>query len=105
MVIIERNVKVVKVPSQKNLTLLKDIQNKRKTTKLISIKCHGNNINLHPLIMKFDQAFNIFDGIDNKCNKLNEYKPRTSNKINAEKRNARVIENYDRKADWYVCCS
>ena len=43
----------------------------------------------------FDEAFNIFDEI-NKCDKLNEQKPRTSNKINTK--NAileylKIIEN------------
>ena len=64
-----------------------------------SVKSQGNSINLHPLIIKllnaektmlkrdygFDEAFNIFDGIDSKFNNLNEYKPRTSNKNNTKK--------------------
>ena len=33
---------------------------------------------------EFDDAFNNFDEIDNKHNKLNEYKPRTCNKINTK---------------------
>lgn len=32
----------------------------------------------------FDEVFNTFNGIDNKHNKLNEYKPRTCNKINTK---------------------
>ena len=33
---------------------------------------------------EFDDAFNNFYEIDNKHNKLNEYKPRTCNKINTK---------------------
>ena len=32
----------------------------------------------------FDKAFNIFNEIDNKCNKLSEYNPRAPNKIDAK---------------------
>ena len=32
----------------------------------------------------FDKTFNISDKIDNNCNKLYNYKPRTSNKINTK---------------------
>ena len=53
---------------------LKDIKNNERTTKSISIKSRGSNINLHPLIIKlldaektvvkkeygFDETFNIF---------------------------------------------
>ena len=68
--------------------LSQDIKNNGKTTKSISVKGLSNTINLYPLIIKlqsaektelqkhygFEKAFNIFDEIDNKCNKLNEYK-------------------------------
>ena len=39
----------------------------------------------------FDEAFNIFDGIDSKFNNLNEYKPRTSNKNNTKKTQYQTI--------------
>ena len=58
---------------------LKDIKKNGRTTKSISLKSCGSNINLHPLIIKlpnaekvvlkidygYDEAFNIFDKIDN----------------------------------------
>ena len=89
--------------------ILKDIKDNGKTVRLISVKSHGNNIDLHPLMInllnaekmvlekdyRFDEGFNTFDETDNKPNKSSEYKPRIKlNKINAEKCNARVIENY-----------
>ena len=88
--------------------ILEDIKNNGRTAKSISLKSCGSNINLHPLIIKlpntekmvlkidseFDEAFNIFDEIDNKRNKLYNYKRRSSNKINTKKYNARVLENY-----------
>ena len=63
--------------------------------KLISVKGHDRNINLHALTTKllkaqkpalkedyeFKEAFNIPDQIDNNGNKLNEYKPWFSNQI------------------------
>ena len=53
--------------------ILKDIKNNGRNNKLISVKSHGSNINLHPLIIKllcsgktvikndygFDEVFNI----------------------------------------------
>ena len=74
--------------------ILKNVRN----TKLISVKSHGSNINLHALIIKlinaekallkkgyaFVKVFDIFDEIDNKCNKLNEYNCRTPNKNDAK---------------------
>ena len=33
---------------------------------------------------RFDEAYNIFDEIDNKCSELNEYNPRVSNKIDTK---------------------
>ena len=76
--------------------ILEDIKNNRKITKHISIKSHGININLRPLINKllntekmvlrkdygFDETFNIFDEIDNMRNRLYAYKPKASNTIN-----------------------
>ena len=108
MVIIEENIRVVKV------ILLKDLRqylkNNGNFTKLISIKSHGKNINLHPLIIKslnavktvlkkdygFDEAFNIFVEIDNKCNKLNKYKARLLIRLiqkNAILRYLRIMED------------
>ena len=74
---------------------LKDIKNNERTTKSISIKSRGSNINLHPLIIKlldaektvvkkeygFDETFNIFYETDNKRNKIYRYNPRALNKI------------------------
>ena len=74
------------------------LDNNGTTTKSISVKSRGNNINLHLLIIKllnteemvlkkdygFDEVFNIFNGIDNKHNKLNEYNSRTPNKTDAK---------------------
>ena len=72
----------------------KDIKNKGGgATKSVSVKSHGANINLHPLIIKslnaekaklqkcygFHEALSFFDEIDNKRNKLTEYKPRNCN--------------------------
>ena len=71
------------------------LEDNGRTTKSLSVKNNGSNINLYPLIIKllntektvpkkdygFDEGFNIFDEIDNKRNKLYEYKTRTSNKI------------------------
>lgn len=37
-------------------TTKKNIKNNRKTTKWISVKSHGNNINLHPRIIKLLNA-------------------------------------------------
>ena len=42
----------------------------------------------------FDEVFNIFNEIDNKRNKLNEYKPIASNKIDKQIQNASIFENY-----------
>ena len=70
--------------------ILEDIRNNGRATKSISVKSHGSNITLNLLIMKllnagktllkkyygFDHACNIFVEIDNKRNKLCEYKPR-----------------------------
>ena len=83
MVIIEKTIRVMKVISPKSL---KYRRNNEKTTKSISVKSHGNTINLHSLIIKllnaektilkkdygFHEAFNIFDEVDNKRSKLNE---------------------------------
>ena len=58
--------------------ILKDVKNIGRTTKPISVKSHGGNIYLHPLIIKlinagkkvfkkdygFDEACEIFDEID-----------------------------------------
>ena len=78
--------------------ILRDIKNNGRTVKSISVESQGKDINLKPLIIKllnaektvlikeygFDEAFNIFDEIDNKHNKLSEYNPRTPNKIDTE---------------------
>ena len=75
--------------------ILKDIKNIGRTTKPISVKSHGSNINLHPLIIKlinagkkvlkkdygFDEACEIFDEIDKNFDKRNEHNPRSSNMI------------------------
>ena len=60
--------------------ILEDIKNNTKTTMPVSVKSHGSNINLYLLIRKlqnaekvvlrkdygFDEAFNIFDEINDK---------------------------------------
>ena len=100
MVIMQKKIKVVKLILLKKFdAILKDINNNGKTTKLMSVESHNNNnINLHSLIRKllnaeetflkkghrFDEAF-VFDEIDNKHNKCNEYKTSTSNKIKTKK--------------------
>ena len=67
--------------------ILKDIKNNGRTAKSISVKSHGDYINLYPLIVKLlnrgktmskkdhglDEVFEIFDEIDNNCHKLNEH--------------------------------
>ena len=90
--------------------IIEDIKNNRKTTISISVKSHGSSINLLPLIIKlinaekavfkkdygFNESFNIFDEIDKKRNKLNEYKPRAYNKIstkNAMLEYLKIMEN------------
>ena len=79
--------------------ILKDIKSNGRTTKPISVKSDGGNINLHPLIIKllnarkmvlkknyrFHEVFNIFDELDINHNKRNEYKLRTSDMINRKK--------------------
>ena len=64
------------------------------TTKLISVKSHVKNINLHPLIIKFlnaektilqkdyrfGEAFNDFAGTDNKLDKLKKHKTKNFKK-------------------------
>ena len=76
--------------------ILKNIKNNGKTAKSINVKNHGSSINLHPLVIKlingektvlkkdygFDETFDIFEELDDKRSKLNEYKRRTSIKIN-----------------------
>ena len=77
-------------------TILKDIKNNGKALKLLIIRTRGNVISLHSLIMKlntrktvlekdyrFDKVFNIFDEIDNSCNKLQLqlYDPKTATMI------------------------
>ena len=42
----------------------------------------------------FYEVFNIFDEIDNNCNKLDGYNPRTLNKINTKNWNPAVSKNY-----------
>ena len=42
----------------------------------------------------FYEVFNIFDEIDNNCNKLDGYNPRTLNKINTKSWNPAVSKNY-----------
>ena len=45
---------------------------------------------------KFDEAFNIFDEIDNKCNELDDYRPRAPNNINNKNvmlESLRIIED------------
>ena len=86
------------------------------------VKNHGSNINLHPLTIRllnpgkivlkkdyeFDEEFDIFDEIDNICYVLNVYNPRTIDKINTRKWNAKVCENYGMETNWYAfysyCC-
>ena len=72
----------------------------------MTVKSHANNINLQSLIRKlinaeatviqkgygFDEAF-VFDEIDNKRNKLNEYKTSTLIRL---KQKTRVFENSGR---------
>ena len=43
----------------------------------------------------FDEAFNIFSKIDNKRNKLNEFKLNCDKNID-KKCNAKVFENYEK---------
>ena len=71
--------------------ILKNIKNNGKTAKSINVKNHGSSINLHPLVIKlingektvlkkdygFDETFDIFEELDDKRSKLNEYKRRT----------------------------
>ena len=75
--------------------ILKDINNIGRTTKPISFKIHGSNINLHSLIIRllsagetvlkkdyrFDEVFYNFDETGINHHELNEYNLRTVNKI------------------------
>ena len=57
-------------------------------------------------LYRFDETFNTFDDLENKRNKLNEYKPRTSNKINTKNvmiEHLKIIEN--RFIDIFTTCS
>ena len=76
------------------------------TTESQSVESHGNNTNPHPVIIRlqnrkndaqkncrFDEAFNIFDEINNNHNKLND-KPRTSYKDSYKKYIAKIFENH-----------
>ena len=79
-------------------SISEDIKNNRKIAKPIKVKNQGNNINLHPLLIKFenakttvlkqdyrfDRVFKILDEIDNKCSKLDVYKLWSSDKINTK---------------------
>ena len=79
-------------------SISEDIKNNRKIAKPIKVKNQGNNINLHPLLTKFenakttvlkqdyrfDRVFKILDEIDNKCSKLDVYKLWSSDKINTK---------------------
>ena len=79
-------------------SISEDIKNNRKIAKPIKVKNQGNNINLHSLLTKFenakttvlkqdyrfDRVFKILDEIDNKCSKLDVYKLWSSDKINTK---------------------
>ena len=47
----------------------------------------------------FEEVFDIFDEIDIIHHELNQYNPRTVNKINIRKRNAIVFKNYGTKTN------
>ena len=79
-------------------TILKDKKNNRQTTKSRNVESHDNNVNLYSLIIKLlntektvlktnygsNEALDIFEKTDNNCYKHNEYKPRSSNKIDTK---------------------
>ena len=64
--------------------MLDDIKNNKNTNKSLSVKNGGKNINLHTVVITFinaktavlkgdygfDEAFNIFDEIENNCSNL-----------------------------------
>ena len=76
--------------------IFEKIKNNVQVDGLLNMKSCASRINLRPLKIKllsiekamvrrnygFDETFNIFDEIDNKRNKLNEYEPRSDNNIN-----------------------
>ena len=88
-------------------SMLKDMKNDKKVTELISVKSRSENISLYTVMTKFinikatvlqkdygfDKEFNIFDKIDNNCNKIYPYKALISKDIN-KKWIARVFVNY-----------
>ena len=78
--------------------ILEKIKNNGRLIQFLIVKNHGSKINLHPLIKRtltteimvlkkdygFVDKFNIISKVDNKGNKLYEYKSRTRNKINTK---------------------
>ena len=78
--------------------VMKLLKNMGRTTKPISAKSRGSNINLHPLRRRllnprktvlekdygFNEVFDIFDEIDINYHEPNEYNSRTVNKINTK---------------------
>ena len=87
-------------------SISEDIKNNRKIAKPIKVKNQGNNINLHPLLKKFenakttvlkqgyrfDRVFKILDEIDNKCSKLDVYKLWSSDKINTKNKMLKYLK-------------
>ena len=77
--------------------IIQDRKNNGRTTKSLSVGSRGRKTDLHSLIIKllnaekailkndygFYEAFNIFDKID-KCKKVYEYKPSSSNEISTK---------------------
>ena len=91
--------------------ILKDIKNNGRTTKLIIVKSQGSNINLNPVIIKllnarrivikkdygFDEIFNTFGELDNNCNKLHEYNPRSLIKFNTKSEILKYLKTVEYK--------
>lgn len=78
--------------------IFEKIKNNVQVDGLLNMKSCVSRINLRPLRIKllstektmlrrnyvFDETFNIFDEIDNKRNKLNEYEPRSDKNVTLE---------------------
>ena len=89
--------------------IIQDRKNNGRTAKSISVGSRGRKTNLHSPIIKllnaekailkndygFYEAFNIFDKID-KCKKVYDYKPSSSNEISTKKCNAKIFQKYER---------
>ena len=103
-------IRAMKKKLKKFDAILKDLKSNGRTTKPISLKTRGSNINLHPLIRLlnagktvlkndygFDEVFNIFDKIDIIHHELNEYNLKTVNKINTKNEMLEYLKNMDWK--------